>query len=398
MTPLLRTAAVVTACLVLCAGVSAATPETTPERPPTFVGEIRADQVRPHIEFLAGAQLRGRAGADARRAADYICAHFQQCRLAPLFPDGSYTQAIPGSPEPDGRRPEVGRNLGAWLEGSDPELKREFLVIGVHYDHLGVRGGEIFSGADDNASGVAMLLEIARTLSQQPERPKRSVAFVGFDLEEQLLWGSRWFAAHPPWPLEQVKLFVTADMIGRSLGDLPLPAVFVLGSEHAPQLKRVLQGVGAPEGLEVARLGVDIVGTRSDYGPFRDRKVPFLFFSTGEHPDYHTPRDTPARIDYAKAARVSSLVLQVTRQVAAADAPPDWRDDIETDLEEPRALERITTLLLAAEDQRPLTDVQRYLVTTVQNRTRRILAAGAMTPDDRAWLVRMAQALLLSVF
>jgi Zn-dependent M28 family amino/carboxypeptidase len=288
--------------------------------------------------------------------------------------------------------------VGAWLEGRDPALKDEYIVIGVHHDHLGAPNGEVYYGADDNATGVAMMLEVARKFSTAAERPKRSILFVGFDLEEEMLWGSRWFAAHPPRPLTQVKLFLTADMIGRSLGDLPLPAVFVLGSEHAPQLKSMLNAVGRPEGLDVARLGIDLIGTRSDYGPFRDRKVPFLFFSTGEHPDYHTPRDTAARIDYAKAAQVSSLVLKAVQHVADADAAPEWTDDVGRDLDEARALERITSLLLEAETHRPLSDVQRYMVTTVRNRSRRILEQGEMTADDRTWLIRMSQLLMLSVF
>jgi hypothetical protein len=187
-------------------------------------------------------------------------------------------------------------------------------------------------------------------------------------------------------------------MIGRSLGDLPLPVVFAMGSEHSPQVKASLDRIGRPEGLEIARLGADLVGTRSDYGPFRDRQVPFLFFSTGQHPDYHTPRDTPARIDYEKAARVSSLILQLVRDVSDTNEPPVWNAATVTDLDEPRALERITTLLLDTEQQQPLSDVQRYMVSTVRNRCRRILEADQMTADDRTWLVRMSQLLLLSVF
>src|SRR5690606_27127618 len=93
--------------------------------------------------------------------------------------------------------------------------------------------------------------------------PECSVAFVGFDLEERMLWGSRWFASNPPRPLEDLRLFITADMVGRSLGRLDLPTVFVLGSEHAPRLKQTLDAVTPPEGLEVSRLGIDLIGTRS---------------------------------------------------------------------------------------------------------------------------------------
>jgi len=385
--------ALITTLVLAIPTVRAVEPSPSPSCPAT----IRVEQLRPHVEFLAGAELRGRSGRDARRAAEYLVERFRQMKLAPAFAQDGFVQPIPGPPDADGLRPEIGRNVGCCLEGCDPALKNECVVVGVHYDHLGVRDGAVFHGADDNASGVAMMLEVARHLSTG-DRPRRSVFFVGFDLEEQMLWGSRWFAAHPPRPLDQVKLFVTADMIGRSLGDLPLPAVFVLGSECSPQLRTTLEQVGHPEGLDVARLGIDLVGTRSDYGPFRDRKVPFLFFSTGEHPDYHTPRDIAARIDFEKAARVSSLVLQVVRHVANADVAPQWHDEAPTDLEEPRALQRITALLLEAEKERPLTDVQRYLVTTVHNRTIRILEQGEMSADDRTWLVRMSQLLLLSVF
>lgn len=374
----------------------AESPAVTAQAVRVFAPQIAAADVRPHIEYLAGDDLHGRSGADAKIAAAYLVDHFRQHQLKPLFGD-RYDQPIPGHGHTAEKPIFVGRNIGGWIEGSDPELKKEFVIIGVHYDHLGVRDGEVFTGADDNASGVAMMLELAEQIAKQPTKPKRSVVFIGFDLEEHMLWGSRWFAAHPPWPLEQVKLFITADMISRSLGDLPLPAVFVLGSEHAPQLKRCLDEIGQPEGLEIARLGIDLVGTRSDYGPFRDREVPFLFFSTGEHPDYHTPRDRPERSDFDKAARVSSLVLEIVTCVANTNDPPVWSAAVTGDLDEPKALERITTLLLEG-DQGRLTDIQRYMVSTVRSRCRKILEAGQMTSDDRVWLVRMAQLLLLSVF
>ncbi len=387
------------------------------DTPPTVTFEpaIRAAEMRPHIEFLAEPQRAGRAGAAKEESRRYIIERFKAAKLQPLFrespraaigdeaangqdvAEASYLQAIPGAVTPDGT-PNLGFNVGAWLPGSDPKLANEFLIVSAHYDHLGVHDGQVFAGADDNASGVAMLLEVARQFGSAEIKPKRSIAFVAFDLEEHLLWGSRWFAAHPPWPIEQVKLLITADMIGRSLGDLPLPTVFLLGSEHAVELKRALDAVGSPPKLEVCRLGTDLIGTRSDYGPFRDREIPFLFFSTGEHPDYHTPRDTADKIDYEKAARIASLILKLTRHIADADQPPVWTAAATGDLDEPRALLRITTLLLEAEKQKPLTSTQRFLVTNVRNRTRQILKAETMSVDDRTWLIRMAQLLMLSVF
>ncbi len=402
------------AVLVLLAAGLASGGETPVAAPATFEPAIRAEQMRPHIEFLASPKLAGRSGAAKADARRYIVDQWKSAGLRPLFasvpggdgadkktdesPLADFEQAIPGAAAEDGTIPIMGHNIGAWLPGGDPTLAEEIVIISAHYDHLGTQNGHIYAGADDNASGVAMLIEAARSTAADKVVPRRSVVFIAFDLEERMLWGSRWFAAHPPWPIERVKLFVTADMIGRSLGDLPLPAVFVIGSERASELRSALDVVGTPPGLEVCRLGTDIVGTRSDYGAFRDREIPYLFFSTGEHPDYHTPQDTPDKIDYEKAARIASLMLKLSRHVADAPQPPMWSDPDERSMEEPRVLHRITTLLLEADQQKPLTQTQRFLVTNVRNRSKQIMNAGKMTAEDRTWLVRMSQLLLVSVF
>ena len=235
-------------------------------------------------------------------------------------------------------------------------------------------------------------------MSTLPVKPRRSIAFVGFDMEEELLYGSRWFAAHPPVALPRIKLMVTADLIGRSLGDLPLPLVFLFGSEYSPELRTRLNEIGTPSGLEVGRLGVDFIGNRSDYVPFRDQRIPFLFFSTGEHPDYHTPRDVPEKLDFDKIARVSSLVLKLVEATANADGAPQWTDEVQPDIDEVKAIHRITELLLEAGEKKPLTDLQRLIVTQAKNKCRQILERGTFSADDRKWLIRISQLLLLSVF
>jgi len=358
----------------------------------------RVERIKGHINFLASPELKGRSGYEALVTARYLKSRFKEHGLKPLFENDSYFQPIPGNEGPDGKPVLLGRNVGAWIPGSDPKFKNEFIIISAHYDHLGVRGGRIFPGADDNASGVSMMLEVARAIATAQQKPKRSIVFVGFDLEEHMLWGSRWFAAHPPWPIEQVKLFITADMIGRSLGNLPLPTVFVLGSEHAPILKETLDAVGTPDGLETARLGIDLVGTRSDYGPFRDRKIPFLFFSTGEHPDYHSPRDTPDKINFSQVAKISELVEQLTVKTANSKEAPVWTDEITPSLDEAVALNRIATLVLEQKSASELTDLQRFVVTHAKTKTRQILDKGSMTIGERNWLTRVSQLLLLSVF
>ena len=131
----------------------------------------------------------------------------------------------------------IGRNVGAMLRGSDPTLRDQWIILAAHFDHLGIRGGKLYPGADDNASGVAMMLEAARCVTRAPALPKRSIMFIGFDLEEAGLFGSRYFVAHSPVPLERVVLFVTADMIGRALAGVCEDHVFVIGTEHAPGLR-----------------------------------------------------------------------------------------------------------------------------------------------------------------
>ncbi len=365
------------------------------------VPPVTAAEVRPHIEFLASPLLQGRGGPQRTMAAKYLRDQFEEFGLKPLFADDSYYQPIPGAKRAaDADPPIIGINVGGWIPGSDPKLKKEFVIISAHYDHLGVRQGEVYPGADDNASGVAMMLETAREIAAMTVKPRRSLVFVGFDLEEEMLWGSRWFASHPPWELNRLKLFITADMIGRSLGNLDLPTVFVLGSERAPLLQDVLDEIPVPEGLELARLGIDLIGTRSDYGPFRDRKIPFLFFSTGQHGDYHTPRDVAELIDYEKVARVSRVVLSIAVQVANSDDSPQWADDVAPDLAEASAIHRITELVLEADrtGERSINGLQRFFVSQVHAKTGNALRLGRLTSAERQWLTRSSQLLLLSVF
>jgi hypothetical protein len=351
-----------------------------------------------HVEYLAHPDLEGRRGRGATLAADYIVRHLREAGLEPLF-NGSFEQPIPSGGAAES--PAIlGRNVGALLRGSDPQLQNEVILLGVHYDHLGIRQGQVYPGADDNATSVAMLLETAKFISQLRPAPKRSIALVGFDLEEQLLWGSRWFASHPPVPLERIKLMVTSDLIGRSLGDLPLPLVFMFGSEYCPELRSHIAQVGIPPGLELGRLGTDFIGTRSDYGPFRDQRIPFLFFSTGEHPDYHTPRDIPGKIDAVKLSRISSLIAQMIVEVANSPTTPRWNSRPTPDLAEAATMEQVTRVLLAEEaaGRRTLSAPVRFVAEQTRSKTRYVRERGTLSEDERTWLRRSAQYLLLSAF
>ena len=262
-------------------------------------------RLRQVIKDLTAPEFAGRSGAGGQKAATYVADQFRALKLEPLF-DGDFRQAIPGKEAGT----VIGHNVGARLLGSDPARKDEYVILGAHFDHLGVRNGRLYPGADDNASGVAMMLEVARTMTQSREAPKRGVMFIGFDLEEAGLFGSRYFVAHSPVPLERVVLFVTADMISRSFAGVCDSHVFVIGSEHAPGLRPWIDEAGRGRALSVDLLGADLlVLNRSDYGPFRSRSIPFLFFTTGENPRYHTADDTPEWDPLESTCRHASLSI-----------------------------------------------------------------------------------------
>lgn len=405
----------------------------TAERPQTHpiapgLESIEKRRLEADVTRLAGPDFSGRGSWDDRReVARLIAERFRSQGLSPLFvphtdeprvtpspetppdPLGEYLQlvpgpAAPGDERPISERPPYGWNVGAIIPGSDPDLAQEWIVVSAHFDHLGRRNGRVYPGADDNASGVAMLLELSRIWGSR-ERPRRSIALVAFDLEESLLWGSRWFAAHPPRPLESLKLFITADMIGRALGNLPIDDIFVLGAEHGERLPELLATVPKHPDLRVSRLGVDFIGTRSDYGPFRDADIPFLFFSSGEHPDYHSPRDTADRVDYEKVTRVTALVGEVAWRVAASepDATPIFREPGDPEVVEVETLRHVCNQLLRHDElekkagRAGLSGLQRMLVTNTRNQAQSIIDRGKLTRGERGWLMRSAQLLIAMV-
>lgn len=386
-----------------CLGILQA--EDRPPRVPRPVRDsgqiitITADDVRPHVHALAQPDQRGRGPEDREAAREYLLARYREYGLKPLFGE-SYLQPLPAGRIGEALETFIGANIGGYLPATDPTLRSEWLIINAHYDHLGVRQGRVYPGADDNASGVAMLLETARQLSQAEVRPRRNIAFVAFDLEEQLLWGSRWFVAQPPFPLEQLKYCITADLLGRSLGNLPFRAVFVMGSEHTPEVRELLAQSHPADELEVLPLGADIVGTRSDYGPFRDQRIPFLFFSTGEHPDYHTPRDTPDKIDYQKLAEISTLIARVTHELSLREEVPGWQRPDPANLLDARTVNRVAREVLNADQAglMQLSGLNRAFISQVEIRTANVLRREKLSPDERSWLVRAAQFMMYSLF
>jgi len=374
---------------VLLAGWLLAHPNPTSAREPA----PEESRLRAHVATLASREFLGRNGAGGNKAANYLADHFRRLRLEPLF-EGSYFQSIPGK---DGG-PPAGRNVGAVLRGSDPKLRDEWVIVSAHFDHLGMRGDVIYPGADDNASGVAMMLEVARAFAEGKERPKRSLMFVGFDLEELGLFGSRYFVEHPPVPLPRVALFVTADMIGRSLAGVCDPYVFVMGTENAPATRPWIEEASQGSPVTVGVLGSDILLLdRSDYGPFRARKVPYLFFSTGESPVYHTPRDVPETLNYPKLEAVSRLILGVVRRSTEADQAPRWAPSTTESMAEAVTIRDVLRILLKNRDALKIGGVQNVLMNNALRTLDSIVERGTITPEERTSVIRVARVVLFSV-
>jgi Peptidase family M28 len=356
--------------------------------------EPELKRLRTHVATLASPDYQGRRGAGGLKAASYIEDQFRGLKLEPLF-GAEFVQEIPARDTPD----PMGRNVGAILRGSDPVLRDEWIVVSAHFDHLGTNGVRFYPGADDNASGVAMMLEVARCAVESKTPLRRSLMFIGFDLEEIGLFGSRYFVEHSPVPLSRIALFITADMIGRSLGGVCEPYVFAMGTEHVPEARPWVVSAAKGRPVTVGLLGSDLlILDRSDYGPFRSRKVPYLFFSTGENPSYHTTNDVPETLNYPKVEAISRTINGIARLAAQADRRPEWSASSEPPLAEAETIRDILRQLLAHNDELKIAGIPLMLMKNTLKNLDAIIGRGRMTHDERTGVIRAVRIILLSVF
>ncbi|MEO9077116.1 MAG: M20/M25/M40 family metallo-hydrolase, partial [Gelidibacter sp.] len=260
--------------------------------------EITENELKEHIQFLASEKNAGRyPGTKANRdVVKYIIKDFKKQGLTPL--GKSYKQKFKARLRVDKGDPEKPLaktcNVVAYLEGNDPVLKNEYIILGAHYDHLGLGGpssksakrNTIHYGADDNASGTAALLEIAEKVAAHRKDLKRSIIFIAFGAEEQGLLGSQYFVDNPLVPLSQIKLMINMDMVGR-LNEAN--HVYMNGAGTFPNGVNFMQNLG--ESLDLTPIvHAGSVGG-SDHVSFYKAGISVLGMHTGAHPQYHLPED-----------------------------------------------------------------------------------------------------------
>jgi hypothetical protein len=243
------------------------------------------------------------------------------------------------------RHPIPDRNVLGLIEGSDPRVKDEVVIVCAHYDHEGADGTRIFNGADDDGSGIVALIEIAEAYAQAAKagvRPRRTVLFAAWNSEERGLLGAWAYTEAPTTPLDKIVAVLNMDMLGRNeevpdeggarfRGLAPQTAasnsnaVNIIGTSRSADMKAAADAANAAIGLDLKYRydnNVSQLMRRSDHWPFLNRGVPGVWFHTGLHPDYHTPQDRPERINYDKMEKIARLIHQMSWTLANQPGRP----------------------------------------------------------------------------
>ena len=303
----------------------AATPLALPARaalaelPPVFSQK----DLLAHVQWLSAPEREGRGvgtkGLDA--AADYVAAAFKAIGLRPGGDGGTYFQSFAAGKSPSGA-PATLRNVIGILPGTKAEWAGQSALLTAHYDHLGSgwpdvhKGdeGKLHPGADDNASGVAVMLELAKALASG-EKPPRTIVFVAFSGEEAGLLGSKHYAEHPVFPLEKAIGVINVDTVGR-LFDRKLS---VLATGSATEWAFIFRGASFVTGVD-SRMIPDALES-SDQKSFIDRGVPAVQIFTEPHADYHRPGDTADRVDGPGLVKVATFVKEGIAYLGEREQP-----------------------------------------------------------------------------
>lgn len=277
----------------------------------SFAQEIEVENLKKHVYFLASDKMKGRGTGSKQnlKAAKYIERKFKSYKLTPLGEKGYFQEfdvKVRKVKVPDSIR--AARNVIGFLDNNASKT----IIIGAHYDHIGEgkQGssladnsyGIIHNGADDNASGVAGLLELARVYSQNQVKEPVNFLFIAFGAEELGLVGSRYFVNHPTYDLKNIHWMLNMDMIGRLNKE---SGVSIIGFGSSPAFETILKDINPAQFVKFYT-GYEGRGG-SDQTSFYEKDIPVLFFHTGGHPDYHRPTDDADKVDYLSLQGVLNL-------------------------------------------------------------------------------------------
>lgn len=284
--------------------------------------DITEKEIAEHISFLASPKMAGRfpGSLENRKVVKYLVKNFKLAGVKPLGKSyiQEFTTKIRVKKGLD--TPVVTtQNVVGFIEGNDPILKNEFIVLGAHYDHLGMGGPSsrkpdtlgIHPGADDNASGTAALLEIGERLAVNRKDLKRSVILIAFGAEEQGLIGSKYFVENPVVPLSSIKFMINMDMVGRLNAEKQL---FMGGAASFEGGMELMKSLGTGSGLNPVVNPYDVGG--SDHVPFYKKNISVLGFHTGGHPQYHMPEDVFSLINVPGEKLVCDYIYNTMIRIA----------------------------------------------------------------------------------
>ncbi len=266
------------------------------------------------LKYLSSDELEGRSAdrPSMQLARDHVERRFRESGIEAIA--GNYKQAFPITRR--NAAPLNGINFVGMIQGKKHADK--YIVITAHYDHVGISNGEIYNGADDNASGTAALFAIASYFKKK--RPDHSLIFVAFDAEEKGLQGARHFVANLPVAKDNILLNVNMDMISRNdKGEL-----YAAGTFHYPQFKPALERAQKKAkvklllGHDDPKLGRDDWTNQSDHAAFHAAKIPFIYFGVEDHPDYHRPTDDFEKINQDFYVKAVETVIEAVRMIDKA--------------------------------------------------------------------------------
>jgi len=318
-----------------CAGQQAAT-VNTPADASRYMKSISADELKTHLYIVASDEMQGRNTGEEgqKKAGRYLIEQYKKNGVS--FPKGAkdYYQPIPASYFSKAFSPKLGdsENIWAFIEGS--EKPDEVLVISAHYDHVGMKNGEIYNGADDDGSGTVALLEIAQAFAQAKKEghgPKRSILFLHVTGEEHGLHGSRFYTENPLFPLANTITDINIDMIGRRDDNHKESNnyVYIIGSDY---LSTDLYNICENANKSFTNISLDYTYNdrndpnrfyyRSDHYNFAKHNIPSVFLFNGVHEDYHQPTDEPNKIEYDALAKRAQLAFTIAWDLANRDKRP----------------------------------------------------------------------------